>query len=596
LKYLYKEVNVKEGKSHKKGKLSKRDSQTGTEKGGKKWSFLIPSAPIPDSKIVNTFTADVVILGGGNAGHLAALAAAEAGASVAVVEKRTENQTRLGMNDFGCINSKFALLKGCPEVDVADFINEFQRQAATRANPELVRKYAERSGETLDWIMEGVSDDIKEGCRIFMHPFGSGYNGELLGYRTFRGTCEWVNKFERVNGKWNNTRRLWMYAVMQNIERAKALGAVWHYGMRAEQLIKVGKAVKGAIASDAKGNYTKFMANKGVLLACGDFSRNIEMCEAYLPEVVALWDSGWGKRAGNDQDGRGILMGIWAGGRMEPGPRACMGLGIMHKGKNILGQPRFVGMGPPEPFSGVPFPVFNARGNRFFNEALNGARGVTAQAARQPRGLMCQIWDARWREYLEYQTGDHGSVDVSDKNQMLYREEEMDALEVGNPKGGGITVGREPLLGPEAGSEKATVYASNSLEELADFLGYKGEAKKTLLEQIARYNALCEAGHDDDFGKPASLMWSISNPPYYGSVKETKAGDAIAPVTTLSGLVTDGNQQVLDINDEPIEGLFASGNCCGGRFHIQYATPVAGCALGMACTLGRIAGEYIASL
>jgi fumarate reductase flavoprotein subunit len=587
---------MKEGKRNQEDKLSSRDFIDETGKGVKKWSFLTPPDPIPDSKIVDTVTADVVVLGGGNAGHLAALAAAEAGASVAVVEKRTANQTRLGTNEFGCINSKFALSKGCPEVDVADFINEFQRQAATRANPELVRKFAERSGETLDWIMEGVSDDIKEGCRIFMHPFGSGYSGELLGYHTFRGDCHWISKFEKVDGKWNNTRRQWMYAVMQNIERAKAHGAVWHYGMRAEQLIKEGKAVKGAIASDAKGNYTKFMANKGVLLACGDFSRNIEMCEAYLPEVAALWDSGWGKRAGNDQDGRGILMGIWAGGRMEPGPRACMGLGIMHKGKNILGQPRFVGMGPPEPFSGVPFPVFNARGNRFFNEALNGARGVTAQAARQPRGLMCQIWDARWREYLEYQTGDHGSVDVSDKNQMLYREEEMDALEVGNPKGGGVTVGREPLLGPEAGSEKATVYASNSLEELADFLGYKGEAKKTLLEQIARYNALCEAGHDDDFGKPALLMWSISNPSYYGSVKETKAGDAIAPVTTLSGLVTDGNQQVLDINDEPIEGLFASGNCCGGRFHIQYATPVAGCALGMACTLGRIAGEYIASL
>jgi hypothetical protein len=586
---------MKEGKRNQKGELSRRDFTAGTGKGVKKWGFLTPPDPIPDSKIVNTVTADVVILGGGAAGHLAALAAAEAGASVAVVEKRAEHQTGLGSNEFGCINSKFALSKGCPEVDVFDFVNEFQRQAGTRANPELIRKYAERSGETLDWIMEGVSDDIKEGCRIFMHPFGSGYNGELLGYHAFRGTCLWVNKFEKVDGVWNNRKRLWMYAVMQNIERAKALGAVWHYGMRAEQLIKEGKAVKGAIASDSKGNYTKFMANKGVLLACGDFSRNIEMCEAYLPELASLWDSGWGKGTGHGEDGIGIRMGIWAGGRMEPGPRACLGLGIVGGGKGILGLRRFQPLGAPEPFSGVPFPVFNARGKRFFNEALNGARGVTAQAAHQPKGLMCQIWDARWREYLEYQTADHGSVDVSDENAMLYRQEKMDAVEVGNPKGGGVTVGREINLGPKAGGEEATVYASNSLEELADFLGYKGEDKNTLLEQIARYNALCEAGYDSDFGKPASLMWSISNPPYYGSVKDTTGG-SIGPVITLSGLVTDGNQQVLDINGEPIEGLFASGNCCGGRFQIQYTTPVAGCALGMAGTLGRIAGEHIASL
>jgi fumarate reductase flavoprotein subunit len=587
---------MKEVKRNQKGELSRKDSLAGTGKGVKKWGFLTPPDPIPDSKIVNTVTADVVILGGGAAGHLAALAAAEAGASVAVVEKRTEKQPGIGPSEFGCINSKFALSKGCPEVDVADFINEFQRQAGTRANPELIRKYAERSGETLDWIMEGVSDDIKKDCRIFMHPFGSGYNGELLGYRTFRGDCQWVNKFEKVDGVWNNTKRIGIYAFIQTIERAKALGAVWHYGMRAEQLIKEGNAVKGAIASDSHGNYTRFMANKGVLLACGDFSRNIEMCEAYLPEVAALWDSGWGKRAGTDQDGRGILMGIWAGGRMEPGPHACMALGVMGSGKGVPGKRKFQILGAPGPFSGAPFPVFNARGKRFSNEALNGARGVTAQAARQPKGLMCQIWDARWREYLEYQPADHGSVDVSDENAMLYRQEQMDAVEVGNPKGGGVIVSVELNRGPKAGGMEATVYASNSLEELADFLGYKGEAKKTLLEQIARYNALCDAGHDDDFGKPASLMWSISNPPYYGSVIETKPGDAIAPFVTLSGLVTDGNQQVLDINDEPIEGLFASGNCCGGRFHIQYTTPVAGCALGMAGTLGRIAGEYIASL
>ena len=158
---------MKEGKENQKGEPSRKDSQIGTGKDARKWSFLVPPDPIPDSKIKETFTADVVILGGGNAGHLAALAAAEA-----VVEKRTARQTRLGMNDFGSINSKFALSKGCPEVDVADFINEFQKQAATRANPELVRKYAERSGETLDWIMEGVSTSFGSMASYFARRLG----------------------------------------------------------------------------------------------------------------------------------------------------------------------------------------------------------------------------------------------------------------------------------------------------------------------------------------------------------------------------------------------------------------------------------------
>jgi hypothetical protein len=114
------------------------------------------------------------------------LCCAEAGASVVVVEKRIERDVELMTNDVGCINSAFAISKGCPEVDVFDFVNEFQRQAGGRANPELIRKYAEHSGETLDWIMEGVSDDVKGGCRIYMHPWGTGYDGELQSYHTFR--------------------------------------------------------------------------------------------------------------------------------------------------------------------------------------------------------------------------------------------------------------------------------------------------------------------------------------------------------------------------------------------------------------------------
>ena len=50
-------------------------------------SFEVAPAPIPDSEIMNTVTADIVVIGEGIAGIVTALAAAEAGAKVTIIEK-----------------------------------------------------------------------------------------------------------------------------------------------------------------------------------------------------------------------------------------------------------------------------------------------------------------------------------------------------------------------------------------------------------------------------------------------------------------------------------------------------------------------------
>lgn len=62
---------------------------------------------------------------------------------------------------------------------------------------------------------------------------------------------------------------------------------------------------------------------------------------------------------------------------------------------------------------------------------------------------------------------------------------------------------------------------------------------------------------------------------------------------TLDGLWTDDHQQVLDEELRPIDGLYATGNCCGRRFGVQYSTPVSGVSIGIAWTLGRELGKYL---
>ena len=47
---------------------------------------------------------------------------------------------------------------------------------------------------------------------------------------------------------------------------------------------------------------------------------------------------------------------------------------------------------------------------------------------------------------------------------------------------------------------------------------------------------------------------------------------------------------------EPIAGLYATGNCCGGRFGFQYTTSIPGQSISIAQTLGREVGYTVAAL
>jgi succinate dehydrogenase/fumarate reductase flavoprotein subunit len=554
-------------------------------------AFLTPPDPPPASKVVNTVIADVVIVGGGNSGFMAAAAAAEKGVSVAVIEKRTEDQYCIWTQDFGCINSQFAKSKGVPEYDPIEFMNEFMRNSLGRSNQELIRQYAYRSGETLDWVLEHTPDELKEGLYIYMGPPSADYvaawpDGRIDSYKNWFGCVSFFSKFEKVNGVWNERRRVWNDVFHLIINYAKGLGAKWYCGLTGEQLIKTGDRITGVYAKDAGGNYTKFIANKGIILASGDFMDNDDMVAAYLPEINQAWRNGWGKPRHDIRMkmgpftipsfmGEGILMGLRAGGQMMLGPVGALSI-----------------MGGRLPFGGT-FPMFNREGRRYCNEFKTSGQ----QAARQGPGLMCQICDSRWFDYLKLMPTDHGAgMDCNDVSAEYVRECVAKVVP-GDPAGGHVPWNGGAEIGPEADKMwPKNVWCANTLSELIGLLGYQGEAKTTLLAEIEHYNDLCRAGKDTDFGKNPKLMWSIENPPYYGSVTDT-TGRVARAMFGLGGLMTDGQQRVLDANGDPIPGLYATGNCAGDRYGAgDYYSATSGNYMGMACTLGRIVGQTVAEL
>ena len=542
-----------------------------------KRSWQIPPEPVAEQDIVSCDTADMIVIGAGHSGVLASRAAVEAGASVILLEKSKREFLNVIGHEVGTFNSKYAKSLGVPEYDPIDIIREYQKRSINRCNTGLIRTYAYTSGETFDWFVDALDPKYKErGIHLFMNPSPKHFEGEVNDYKNFIGTM--------IFNKTDKSLSL-AQAIKDTIALFEEKGGRADFGMTACYLEKDGDRVTGVIAKDLDGNYHRYKANKGVLLAAGDFAANKEMVVDLLDEFselshnLAKYNT---PRMG--RDGSGIRMGIWAGGHIQPAPRGGMYT-------NVTGRAGYMG--------GAAFLKLNSHGKRYTNEGIMGFWAVGLQGARQPEGNIVSIWDANWREDLEYQAIDHLGVDLSDEAFMTRLNEVMEEAAKAGPEGydslpgmpGAVTKDNKKRRMP--GSWNYTVYAADTIEELAENLGYEGKYKENFVASVARYNELCAKGRDEDFAKDARLMRPIVKPPFFATPTPKDVGMLMV---TAAGLVVDENQAVLDDELEPIPGLFATGNCAGEQFPVQYSTPIGGSSLGMCHALGRAAGLHIASL
>ena len=533
-------------------------------------AWLHEPAPVPVERILKTYSADIVILGAGHSGTAAARAAAESGASVLVVEQQSEDAFHALVGQVGTLNSMFIRERGVPDADPVDFIRDYQHRSLNRANPELIRQFAYKSGNALDWFLSVLPQFYLDHLEITMFPKPRYYTGELNGFRNFIGTIGFMNRPVDDCPVQPNLSN----AIRHIHQQLKLQGVQFFYGQTGYSLIQNDGRVTGLYTKDSEGNYQRFLANKAVILAAGDFSGDKEMLLDLLDEYRDITQSG--KRfplLGGCWKGGGIKMGLLAGGHMEPAPRGGMWCCVAGNGG---------------PMDGSAFLKLNEKGLRYTNEGIMGYWGAGLQGARQ-KGPIVTLWDSNWREELEYQSLDHSSVDVS----ADYIMQEIEAglrylLETGSDE----KVTKHGPGGPPSGKRNQT-FSANSLEDLATMLGYTGVDRERFLTSVARYNQFAKAGRDEDFAKDPRLLHPVQTPPFFGYIEHSSRAGAM--MVTVAGLETDGDQRVLDDELDPIPGLYATGNCCGGRFPIMYTTPLAGISIGVALTLGREAGIQAAS-
>ena len=550
------------------------------------WGWLGEAPEISDDEIVATYEADVVIIGGGHSGTQCAKEAAKAGASVIVLDQQSADSFAFYGEDIGTFNSQYVIDMGYGPYDEQDILAQWQQTTGYRTNPDLVLTYIRNSGAMIDdalAIVQERNPDILTYMNV-QQPNTEYWTDttepcDMGNFKTYVGTfCMRSAILDEVVGG------VGAYSTIGDLEDccrevAEENGATWYYNTWAEVLVKDGDAVTGVIASNADGEYVKYTAAKAVVLATGAYQNNNPMMAEFFNEARELqakngtqaYSSTTIPTSGRDS-GIGQRMGCWAGGRMEAGPAASLA--------NVSG---------PGPFGFAPTLLVNRDGNRFMNEADFNAMGNHIN--RQPKGLYCNLFDANYYDIISRGGTNHGGVDFGVPEYVEQWTEDMEKVLDAGAEGYLV---RHGCLTERSDMDQTHVYGAEDLETLAGYLGYEGDEITNLVATVERYNELCEAGYDEDYGKKADFMLPISTPPFYGCAGDTtgQAGTAVS----LSGLVTNAKFNVLDDDDNPIEGLYAIGNCCGQRYALTYPGILAGNSIGQAMTNGYVCGQIVAAL
>lgn len=517
--------------------------------------WLGEAPTIADDQVTETQEADIVIVGAGYAGSQCFRMACEKGLTCIVVDTQAKETFETYGGQLGHFNSTWQEeVLGIPKdtFDPVDFIDSYQLQSAGRAHPDLIRQFAHRNGEMVDWMME-LQPDLSAVTGVNSLNTSGDYSYKKGYFWTYPAVIN------LGSGAFETSGAFCTASVDKGIEASPDSQAL--FGYTAKVLVKDGDAVSGVIVqNDADETYVKLVGAKGVVLATGDFSANSEMYSALCTEVQE--SNPYTQLVGSGRDGYGIRMGMWAGGVMELGPRAAMG-----------GCTSALPMGTFGAASGL---WINKYGKRYCNEAFGVPFVAGVQSARQPiDSSIIQVWDnGHWREFAQNQALGHFNLsDISDAKMDELAATLQSAVDAG------------------ATGVNESLFAADTLEELAGYLGFEGEAADNFVEAVQTYDAYAAAGKDDDYAKPADMMFRISEPPYFAEKLQRNANIVLV---TLSGLFIDGDGRCLDQNFEPIEGLYATGNASGGRFPLQYTAPMNGISIGFATVFGALLGEHLA--
>ena len=473
-------------------------------------------------ELAETLECDVLVIGGGVSGLMAAAKAATDGAQVVCVEKMDSGRNQ--WESVGGYNS-FSQKEQGIEVNPAEYVNAIVTAGDYRVRQENVWSFINNSGAAIDFMQE-VLDRSTSGIKIrATNEEGDAVKGEHTFDNT--GATSWLlGPF--VMDALNEA-----IATYDNIDmRFKTAGV---------QLLQDSDGrVTGAIVKNMDdGTYTQVNASKGVVLSCGGYEMNPKMVEAWCrPEDFSTTSM---SSTGTGSTGDGHMMGLSAGAGMDPLPHCTMSFGG----------------GYPE--NGQFFHAFrsgiyvNARGERFVNEGLMFNFTASAINTNAYRGGVWTIIDQSFIDAMAEKTG----TDVMGTTVKDY-------------------------------TDAGWMVSADTVEELADKIGVDAERLAATVEKWNGYFDEAEP-QDAEYLRDLSSCQRFDTAPYYAVMTNSSF------LVTVSGLTIDPDSRVLDKNEQPIAGLFATGNTSGGMFADQYPRNLPSTSVGRAVTTGFVAGRTAAA-
>ena len=506
--------------------------------------WLGTAPEIAESDIVETLETDFLIVGGGNGGLASAAYATSKGYNVLVIEKGTTHARVRGW--YGACDSEDMLAAGEAPMDRAAMRRELKRYSSGKTNLKTFSTWFNESAAMHKFIKDCYAKyDPEAVLNVTAGDEAHWPEPEKTGYFFPAEEHFWRSKIDRLD------------MFMQVIEDGGNQILFSTPMVKLEQN-EAGR-VTGVIAQHIEtGEYIRINAKNGVLLATGGYPRNTVMMEALDPmgTAVTTYDNSWPTDTGD-----GIKAAKWIGAAMQPEPAPMLfDRGIIAPGIDAgyavtaAGDKYFPATEGQFNIGTQPFLKVNRKGERFACES--GTYDQMSYASyNQPGHVYASIFDDNWRE--DVQVFHTIGCSAQTRNGIEMAERMYDGQ-----------------------VEKGNAFLADTLEELADKLGFVGEAKETFLATVARYNELVEKGEDEDFGKLPLHLSKIEKAPFRGFWM------GACLLTTEQGILIDENARAIDENREPIDGLFVTGDCSGGFFVNNYPCLMAGIAMGRTMTFG----------
>ena len=481
---------------------------------------------------------DVIVVGGGNAALCAALSAREEGADVLVLE-RAPVEKRGGNSAF--TGGGFRMVHGGLE-DVRKVV------------PDLTEEEIART-DFGQYTAEDYLDDLGRLTQYYIDPDLA----EII-LRQSADTVHWIRqkgvRFVPNYGRYafNHNGRFKFFGgvvvydngggrgLVESLYKAtERQGVPVRYGARAKELLRGPGGIEGlrVIANGVE----EVIRARAVVLACGGFEANREMRTRYL-------GPGWEMakvRGTRYNTGDGINMaleigaqsyGQWSGCHSVAWERYAPDFGDLDSRSSSYRH-------------SYPFGIMvNAEGKRFVDEGADFRNYTYAKYGRvvlqQPGSFAWQVFDQQVQHML--------------------REEYR-------------------LRG-------ATKVQANTLEELADRM--QDVHPRQFVETVREYNAAVkrDVPFDPNVKDGRCTTGLAINKSNWANTLEVPPFEAYSVgcgiTFTFGGVKIDTTARVLDIEDQPLPGLYAAGELVGGLYYFNYPGSAG---LMSGSVFGRIAGR-----